>query len=324
MTRRSYATEIREQSSVSYISPGRADEIPQSFAEFYTHMFLDDVSQALLPIWATRPNSNVSVEITPANADLEDMLSAGLDTSRQSSYQRDLGSALSQFLRLTMVELCIARRAVFEIAYLRPNPEEPRDGFHLVHVNPRQIVHRWGRWHQIVPPDVAREKKVAEKIPISCENIAAFTLPRHLARPVASAMDALSALSDHRWLDLALQAQNQQLPYDFSAHARSMRIALAESVREIGWAARGSFNDKVTSYYSLRQHLRFKLFVVEIREALLAQLNAVLQRIGSVLGWSAQLSISALPTRSSLEEALAQLASGEKPFTEILNAVRVV
>lgn len=321
MKRRSDSTDVREQTSIFYFLPGQAGVIPRPFGELYTHMFLEDVSRALLPVSALRHDSD-AVKITPANAVSEDVLSAALDVSRQGYGHRDLGWVLGEFLRLTLVELCIERRAVFEIVFFRPKPEEPRDRFILFHINPRQVVRHRRSWYQIVPPDIARERQVAERIPLPSENIAVFTLPDHLGRPVASAMETLSASSDHRWHGLALQAQKEQLPYDFSTHERSMRAALAESVREIGWTARGSFNDKVTNYYSLRQELRFRLFALQLREALLAQLNVILQRVGAVLGWSAQLSISGLPTRSDIEQALVQLASGEKPFTEIMKAIR--
>jgi len=316
------ATVVREQASIFYFSPGQSDEMPKSLIELYTHMFIEDLSRALLPVWTTRDGSKISVELTPPNSDLRGKLSAAFNISRQDYYDRDLVRVLSEFLRLTMVELCIDRRMVFEIAYLRPKPEEPRDAFKLFHINSRQIVHRWGRWYQIVPPDIARDRQVAESISLPCENISVFTLPDHLARPIASAMEALSALSDDRWHGLAIQAQEENIPYDFSVHQRSMNLALAESVREIGWTARGLFNQQITNYYSLRQNLRFKLFALGVREALLAQLNAVLKRVGPALGCSTQLSISGLPTRSNLEEALAELASGEKPFTEIMDEIR--
>jgi hypothetical protein len=321
MARRSPSTEVREQRSVFYFTPEGAGELPRPFGEMYPHMFMQDVSQNLIPASARR-RDKLAVEILPANEQVEKMLTRALDISHQSYSHRDMERALSEFLRLTMVELCLAPRVVFEIVYLRPKAGEPPVAFELFLVNARQIVERRGHLFQTVPAEIARERKVDELISLPPENLAVFTLPSELARPVASAMQALSALSDHRWHTLALDAQKQRLPYDFSIHERSMKLALAEALRAIGWTARGSFNDKVINYYWLRQELRFKLFELAVREALVGQLNTVLQRVGAVLGWSAQLSISGLPGRTDLERALDQLASGAAPFTEIMDSIR--
>jgi len=322
MRRSNHVDEVREQRSVFYFNRDAGSDWPRPFAEIYTHMFVEDVSRRLFPAWTSRHDSNVTAEVSPTNVDLERMLSTALDISRQRYHRSELASSLSEFLRLTMVELCLARRAVFEIVYLRPKAGEPRSGFELLHINSRQLFQRWGRWYQNVPAEIAQERQVEEQIALPSETVAVFTLPERWGRSVASAMEVLSVLSDYRWHGLALAAQDSQLPYDFSIHERSMRIALAEAVRDIGWTARGSLNDKVTNYYSLRQDLQFQLFQLEVREALLAQLNAVLQRAGSVLGWSAQLSIKGLPDRSTIEQAMAQLAAGAKPFTEVMDSVR--
>lgn len=321
MRYRSDTNEIREQSSIFYFSSDR-DAIPRALEEHNTHMFLEDVSLELLPTWLTRNGSKITVEITPANTDVEEKLSAALDATSQGFHHRDLGGALSEFLRLTATEVFLAGRAVFEIVYLRSEPNTPNESFELVKLNSRQIFRRWSRWYQYVPTHIAREQNVAKRIPLPSKNIAVFTLPGHLKRRVAKAMESLSATSTHRLHDLALKAHSGQLPYDFTTHERSMGLALAEAVREIGWTARGTFADKVTSYYSLRQNLRFKLFVLEVREALLAQLNLLLERIGTVLGWTAQLSVSGMTTRLVLEQALNQLASGKKPFIEIMDEIR--
>ena len=322
MNRPSRSTEVREQRSVFYFLPEGAGEMPRPFGELYSHMFMEDVSQNLLPAYTRRRNSGVTVEIFPANKELQSMVTAALDISHRSRYHGDLEDALAEFLRLTMVELCLAPRATFEIVYVRPKAGEPPARFELFHINPRQIVERRGHLVQVVPPEIARERDVEEMILLPAENLAVFTLPYELARPVAAAMPTLAALSDHRWHLLALEAQKQGLPYEFSVHERSMQLALAEAVRDIGWTARGSFNEKVFNYYWLRQELRFKLFELAVREALVAQLNTVLQRVGSALGWSAQLSLTGLPSRAELERALDQLASGSMPFTKILDSVR--
>ena len=315
-------TEVREQRAIFYFDRKQANDPSRTWREMYPHMFVEDVSHRLFPASARRRESKVAVEILPANEDVERMITEALDGSNRHLHFGELDGALSEFLRLTMVELCHAGRAIFEIVMIRPKAGEPPVRFELFHINPRQIVERRGHLHQVIETDVARKEGVDELIFLPPENLAVFTLPPKLAGSIASTMEALSLLSDQSWHNLALEAQNGRLPYDFSLHARSMDLALGEAVRDIGWMARGSFNNKIINYYSLRQELRFKLFEVEVREALLTQLNAVLKKIGPVFGWSAAISVTGLSTRTDLERALEQLASGAVPFTEIFDSIR--
>ncbi len=317
--RHSNINTIREQSSIYYFSPDQGG-MPKAFMELYTKMFLEDVSLRLVPISISGNDSRISAYIFPENSSLEQKLCSALDISRQGHYHRDLGGAVSEFLRFLMVELCLADHAVFEIAYFRPNSDAPKDDFELVLLNSKQIFRRWNRWYQSVPAEIAQERNVAEQIALQSENIVSFSLPSHLREAVTKAMTSLSAVSDHGWHDLAMKAQSEQLPYEFSTHHRSMGLALAEATKQIGWAARGSFADSVTNYYSLRQNLRFKLFLLEVRESLLDQLNTVLEIVGKNLGFLSRLYIGGLPSRLDLERALAQLESGERPFTEIMDA----
>lgn len=214
MRRRNNTGEVREQRSVFYFTPRDEPGVP----ELYTHMFVQDVSQAILPAWAIRRGSKTDVSITPDDSEVEKKIAAGLEISHRGYYHRDLAGSLSEFFRLTMAELCLDERALFEIVYSRPEEGAPRNQFDLVHLKARQMRRRWGKWHQLVPPDVAQERDASEKIHIPDENVVEFRLPKKLRKAVAVAMEAMSAISDHRLHTLALEADKHRLPYDFSKH----------------------------------------------------------------------------------------------------------
>lgn len=321
MRRHSDTNVIREQSSIFYFSP-RESGSPRVFTELYTKMFIEDVSLGLAPIFSSVPDSKIDAYIFPENSKLERQLCSALNASGERHYSRGLGRTVSQFLRLLMRDLCNADHAMFEIAYLRPNSDAPRDNFELVHLNSQQIFYRWNCWYQSVPAEIAQEQNVAEQIALPSENIVTFSLPTHLKNNIRKAMMALSAVSNHDWHNLAVKAHSEKFPYEFSTHHRSKNLAIAESMKEIGWTARGLLTESVTNYYSVRQTLQFKLFLLEVRESLLDQLNAALEHVGKNLGWLCRIYIGGLPSRRDLEKALTQLSSGERPFTEIMNDFR--
>jgi hypothetical protein len=315
---RSKKTLLRDQISQFYF----ADEGPRDALGLYVRMFVEDVSQGLVPPSARLHDSKPNVELTPPNDDVAGILARALDTSHSPGYHREFPNALFEFLRYTMVDICLHNRAVYEIVYLREREDGPPTGFEFTHLSGRQLVEKRGHLFQGLPRESAAERGSDELIFLPEERLAVFTLPEPHGGMIRDAMRSLRILSDLKWHQLAVDAQNSKTLYDFATHERSFSIALAESVRGIGWGARASFQRKVTNYYWLRQEFRFRRFEMEVREILIEQLNEVMQRVGPRLGWSAQITVKGLPIGTDYERALTQLEQGTKPFIEIMDSVR--
>jgi hypothetical protein len=97
-----------------------------------------------------------------------------------------------------------------------------------------------------------------------------------------------------------------------------MNLALVEAVKPVGWYARGSYNQYVTSYYSIRLMLTFEEFKIELRHSMLATLNDALKCIGRKLGFEGQIEISGIPLHADITDARRKLDLGEAPFTEVM------
>ena len=120
-----------------------------------------------------------------------------------------------------------------------------------------------------------------------------------------------------------LEATKKNIPYDFKTHQRSMKLALVETVKAIGWYARGSFNDLVLSYYWIRLMLTFEQFKIQLRNTMLASLNDGLQSIGQKLNFNAQIKIDGLPTLTDVDTAIQNLNSGAMAFTEVMKPFNI-
>jgi hypothetical protein len=215
---------------------------------------------------------------------------------------------------------CLAECVIFEIAYLEEPETKTLVGFELVFVNQSQLVRKRGQTFQRVPPDVAKQRNVSELILLPNEDLIEFKPPVDFATALRDVRTNLSRLDKLRLPELALRATKENIPYDFKTHMRSMDLALVEAVRPIGWNARGSYNNRVTSYYWIRLMLTFEKFKIELRHTMLATLNDTLKRIGKQLGFEAQIEIHGLPMRVDVKDALRKLDLGEVPFTEVMKA----
>ena len=122
-------------------------------------------------------------------------------------------------------------------------------------------------------------------------------------------------MPDFALKDFPHSAQNYH--YDSSNQVHSQKLALAEAGKAIGWNARGLFQEDVLEFYSLKRHLLFERFKIELRNSILTTLNHGLKLAGKEMGFSAEIIIEGLPTIDHVEKAESELESGTQPFAEI-------
>jgi hypothetical protein len=313
MNKRRTVEPIRKQRTIFYNSPPSAN----GPVEFYMHMFSEDVSLGIMPIGGRTKRSDFKIAVSPADKQTQAILAAGLD---RHHYRHSLTEAVCEFFGMVAAGLCSANRVIFEIAYLEEPETKTLVGFELVLVNQSQLVEKSGQTFQRVPPDVAKRRNVSELILLPTENLIEFKPPADFETALRDVRANLSRLDRLRLPELALRTTKENIPYDFKAHMRSMDLALVETVRPIGWNARGSYNKRVTSYYWIRLMLTFEKFKVELRGSILITLNNALKRIGKQLGFEAQIEINGLPMQVDVKDAFRKLDLGEVPFTEVMEA----
>lgn len=281
------------------------------------HMFPEDVSLGIMPIGGRSKRPGFNIATSPPDKRAHGIIAAGLD---KRNYRNSLADPVCEFFRMVAANLSLADRAMFEIVYFEEPETQKLTGFELVLINQSQLIEKGGQTYQRVPPDVAKERNVSELILLPREALIEFRPPVDFETPLRDVRANLSRLDRQRFPELALIATEKKIPYDFKAHERSMKLALIEAVKPIGWNSRGSFNNCVTSYYWIRLMLTFERFKIELRNALLTTLNQGLQRIGQKLGFEAQIKITGLPMRADVADAIVKLDSGLMPFTEIMKA----
>ena len=316
MRRRRSPQATRQQHSVFYPTDyaGGGPPFPVALQEMYTQMFIDDLARGLLPYRAQSRNADFRIGIEPTDRAREEMIAAALTRGERQG----LASSLREFLRLLTSELFYTPRAIYEIALTNDPGANPQNGVDLVFIDERQVKEDAGGIYQIVPPEIAAARKVAERIPLPRESLIIFTLPPPMGRLISDVKATLSILSDQRFFEMALNAQKTGLPYNFTEHQRSMNLALAEVGKTIGWTARGTFNRATLSFHWIQMQLRFERFKLRLREALLGQLNTGLRRIEGPLGFSPEIKIFGLPTEADIDKASEQLSAGQSPFTEVM------
>jgi hypothetical protein len=307
----------RRQKSVRYYLPRGGDgtePLPKGFTDFYTDMFIQDVSTSIMPIGGNARRTGFSVAIMPPNPIVEEIVLSGLGTR---DYERVLKSALSEFFRLLASEVCAMDRAIYEIVYLE-NADSETVGFELVYIDDAQITSKRGQLYQRVPKEVAERESVAALIPLSKEDVLVFRAPGKLAKTLRETRVSLLQLNDLALSSFASEAFRSKIPYDYGIHRKGMEVALAMATRDVGWTARGLFRERTLSYYDVHMHFLFERFKLKLREAFLATLNEGLRRVGMRMNFEGRITISGLPTTDEIDRAMAELESGSTAFTVLM------
>jgi hypothetical protein len=312
---------VRRQKTVFYYlerGSGEGSLGPHPFHDFYTRMFIEDTSLGVMPIGGRSRRPDFNITLDPSNPTAEQMVATALSDDAYS-YRDELESAVCDFFRKCSAQIAAFDRATYEIVFLEEPTKKRLVGFDLVFIEESQLIRKGGSIYQIVPEQIAKERGVPELIALDERDLMVFVAPIRFRKPLQKMRIGLSRIEDKRMTTLVMEASQAGLPYDFQEHQRSMKLALADIVRPIGWPARGTFNDSVLSYYWIQMSILFHEFKIELREEILKSLNDGLRQVGRQLEFEALLKIDGLPTLNDAKTALQNLESGNMPFTTVMD-----
>jgi hypothetical protein len=248
----------------------------------------------------------------------------------------DLDDAVAGFLRLSARHLVIQGRARYEVYYRdvenTPSRRRRRSGpavpegedersIALALLTEGTYWHLPGVYWQRVPAMASDQSARSSWLP--ARSVATFQLPwrqRHMVGRAVRAMHVADRTSPTA-TRLVSRAQQERLPYDISEHERQHRTALAKATAPIGYTVRELITTDRTSPYQMYRWLRFRAFQVELRDRVMAQLNAVLADLSDALGARIQLALDGVLTAEQVRALEDDLRLGTRPTLEILTQV---
>ena len=211
-------------------------------------------------------------------------------------------------------------KAVFEIVFLRDPETQEIVGCDLFEIDVRTLRFAGSKVFQTVPEKWAAERKVNTIIELDERRLAIFFLCHPTFR-ISSRQNKLSPDSavplSFAW-GRAAQGNNQ-LGYDAKEHIRAEHLAIAAATRSTGWSANQNLYELFTEYYILRRRLVFERSVIALRESILCTLNKALGTIAAEFGTTVTLNISGLPTIDDANQAMKELAAGDRTFGSVLD-----
>ncbi len=277
---------------------------------YLPHMLLEDVRLMIMPVGGESRNRDFQVAWSSGDQEVERLVAHALEPSRE---RRHLADAAYTFFSQCAENILIYDKPVYELVYLR-DAGGTAVGIELDPVSPQAFRCRGSQLIQFVPPEVARERGVPERIPLPPERTLVFRPPDYLGGELAGIMSSLAALSVSAGVPgfavERMTGTGARVPFDLDSYQRTDHLAMARAARAIGWNARGLFAADILDHYYARRHLWFQKFLVWLRRSILHSVNEGLARAGRVLGLEGHLRIEGLPDLQDIWAAEGDLESG--------------
>ena len=287
---------------------------------FYGYMFVEDAS-SLLP-WGRGFDEGFTTTITPSTPELSDLLCNALPGI--NGFRSTLSDAIRQHLEWAARQLLLGN-APYEVDYLTESadPTAQPVGFQIGWIFPTESVEQLEvgrrRYVQYVPARVGGtgRKNGLHYRELNERNLTVLRLGWRRRRTLRHAFAVMRAADSQRATPqhIATTPNSYFEPERFRAR---MAGEILTATRDLGWYGRSMFDEHMLGPYLVWRHLQFQRFKIELRDFILKDLIATLQRAARQLGESVRIDLAGLLTSDDVDQAEADLRTGGRHFSELL------
>ncbi|HEY6806130.1 MAG TPA: hypothetical protein VI306_21295 [Pyrinomonadaceae bacterium] len=285
-------------------------------------MLIDDVQLSILPFPdRSRDDDEYDIKLTASDATVETLI---IDAIESQYGREDLRYSLYEFFKQCAGVLMAYGQAAYEIVYLSTN-EGKIDSVRLSLIAPSGFITKRVKFQQYQStPTAEGSNQRGSFINLPAESVLLFKLPENMRARHDEMMQSLVFVGENIVPKFAIANMvNPTVPFSHDDYSLSRSIAVAKATKHIGWNARNYRNEHRFEHYVWHRQLIFYKFLCILREGILRTLNEGLTRIGSRMGFTAELSFENLPTANDADSALEKLHKGNlKTFNDVLKSFR--
>lgn len=289
-----------------------------------SHMFIEDMYTGIMPFMIYRgEREKYPARIEPAaTPQKQTLITKGIS---QREYVHFLEDALCEFVRTTAHVLFSDGAVFYEIVYRKNEADEIED-FDFVLLQPFYLFRSWKNYYQVVPWWEAKESHIrVQIIKIPAEKILRIDFPKQYGgkRKIDSVLKRLWQLSKELIPGFHMKAmeKNENIGFDLDEFNRAKYLEIAKLTKTFGWNQRQRSEGYITEYYSMLRFLREKKLEATMREHIIAELNAALNRQPLNLG--ARIVIENLFSVEDVAEQEKLLKQGDVAFMDIFNILKI-
>lgn len=285
---------------------------------FYEHMFLEDLSH-MLP-WGRGIDDGFTAAVTSTDPRAGDIVRNALPS--RYGPPRSLEDGLRQFIE-DGAQRTALDAATYEIDYLRPpgEPDARPAGFRLEPLPPGSFDVLDGQPIQYVPA-AASEHSTDDGlhyVRLDPDHLITICLDPTTQQVIRHALTLFAAADRQQMTPMSMLQRGQGTGFDFATYRTETARALLSGTHELGWTGRDLFADEMLAPYTVWRHLRFLRFKITIRDAILTALSVAVTRAGKLMNFEATVTIGGLATVADIDQAEADLETGQRPLRDLLD-----
>ncbi len=283
------------------------------FGSFNTSIFIDDIELAFIPIGDGEDVDGYDIRLAKEDNELEDIL---IDTLSYQYTERSLKSAMYSFFQMGLSSIIVESKIKFLVDYDVNEENGAITKIIFNYFNPKQTFRFFGDYYTYTRS--VDGNKISDPYLIKLDDYDhefEIRLPRRLKRKLKSVVESLKRI-DSSFAPLALnfdilKTENLRTTGD---------LAVLEVSRSVGWNARREPCQEISEYYYFVRFLRFWRLRVELRDAIIRELNKELVRISNGLQFNNEIVIEGLPSITDIELFEKQMQSARCSFSDIVDA----
>ncbi len=278
--------------------------------EHHTWMFMDDLSNNIVPIYGSK-HETVQCLLEPANSAFQKTLSELLPSQRHR-YKEDFNDIILGAIQFIAQHLVHHGYLILEFVTQKDINEEV--SYTLEAIYGKELKIENDKVIQVVHNDAAEHLKIAEPVVIPIAKCFVINFPKSLG----GKEKYLKFLEEFKELGQQSPMRNFLrnpltgiVGYDITEHQRLHDLELWRKSKIYNWHHRESSSKSFSSYYYIYRQLLFRKSKIELRNYVVEQLKEIISKLSEKSGSKAELKIEGLISLERIDETLKKWETGE-------------
>lgn len=275
----------------------------------YKYMFLDDISNYLLPIKEGKSDFRLK-----ATGDMERYLREALSAYDRFNYE-PLEDIFESFLKSISGEYVLDNLFIF-VDFLY-NSEGIAKSFKLIPLSgndiltfPKRSLYRLPNYEDLPGQFKFLDSSKVHRIRLP------FSLRRKTRKAIA-AYAGMASINDAR-LDLVTKNINKNFGFNLAEQSEIANRHVLAHTKDIGWDGRGLFTDGLLLPEKCWRTLIFRQYIIKVRDSLITSLRKIVLDSAGRLGVQGDFLITDLLTIEDICKYEGALANGSLPLLEVM------
>ncbi len=251
--------------------------------EHYSWMFMDDLSQNIVPLYGSKLES-VQYKLDPANPAFQQMLKDSLP-----SYQNRFNGNFDDIIKGTIQFIAqhLAHHGSLTLEFVTQKDINESIGYKLEPIYGKEVKIEGKKIIQIIHDDAAEKLKIPKSVILPIEKCFVIEFPKSLGgkETYLKFIKEFKELGkESLTIDYLRNPLTGQKGYNKTEHQHLHDLELWRKSKVYNWHHRETSGNLFSSYYHIYRYLLFQKSKIELRNHVVQQLKEIISKLSEKFG----------------------------------------